>query len=87
MPKNPYSAAAVRWSLIVLGLLGAIGGSIVAGSALMKGSASGCFTVRCISTRTWTAAADPTQFWFYVLFWLVLAILMGRMGWKEWRYR
>jgi hypothetical protein len=85
MPENPYSAAATRWTLIVLGLLGSILSGMWVVSVLIRGSTDGCFSRVCVQDRTWTAAHDPTQFWFYVLFWLVVAILMGRTAWKAWR--
>jgi hypothetical protein len=85
MPENPYSAAATRWALIVLGSLGFIGSAILAVGTLVKGSTDGCFSRVCISNRTWTAAQDPTQFWFYVVIWSAVAVLMGRMAWNAWR--
>jgi hypothetical protein len=85
MRENPYSVAAARWAMIALGIVGLSGAGILVITTLVKGSTSGCFTRNCISTRVWSAASDPTQFWFYVFFWSAAAILMGRMAWKAWR--
>ena len=85
MARNPYTEAITRWSIVVLGIVGATLSVFLLWKALSAGTTDGCFSRYCMPTKTWTAQANPTQFCFYVLFWAAVTGIFGRVAWKAWR--
>jgi hypothetical protein len=85
MLKEQYVAKVQRWFVVVLTVAGCILSALVSVRTLMSGSATGCFSRLCMVDHGWTIGQHPTQFWFYVLFWLAAAVAFGRMAWKAWR--
>jgi len=85
MTPNPYAAPAVRWLRVVLGAICFVLSAMLVWQTLSSGAADGCFSRRCIPARMWTAQEYPTQFWFYILFWVTIGGISGRTAWRAWR--
>jgi hypothetical protein len=82
MPRNPYVDAASKYFRIVLGGLACLGCAGLATLQLVAGEAGDLGRTGKVLGVHWTAADHPAQFWFIVVFWVVLAFLTGRDAWK-----
>ena len=83
MQENPYSAAASRYSQIVLGAVGC-GTSI---ALIIWSLSSGHvpeFTIRSIGPG-YFAASHPSQFWFTIVLFGAMALGLGWVAWRAYR--
>lgn len=85
MPNNPYAAAASRifgivlYSIGCLVCLGSVVRSLRCGAALAfdRGIPS--------AGTSYTAAANPSQFWFGIVAYALVGMALGWLAWRTYR--
>ena len=84
MPVNPYSAAISRIFGIVVAGLGALSCLAAVVGSLMSGHALGFGRSSAVLGSGYTSA-DTSQFWFGIVFYLLVGLALGWLAWRTYR--
>ena len=83
MKSNPYASAINRYFQIATGALGSVASLTIVVTSLVSRSTPGL--TRRTAYQSWTAAINPTQYWFSIGFWIIVSLVMARIAWKAYR--
>jgi hypothetical protein len=83
MKDNPHTSALNRWFQLATGALGSAASLTIVITSLVSRRAPG-LTRRTVY-QSWTAADNPTQYWFSIGFWIIVSLVMSRIAWKAYR--
>ncbi len=86
MSNNPYADAMRRWFFIILYSLGAIACAGLVALSLVSGKtvAPGGRGI-ALDSSTYELAHAPSQFWFAVVRYAILASAFAWLAWRAWR--
>ena len=85
MSNNPYSAAISRVFGIVTAGLASVLCLIAVGHSLVSGHALGFGRRSALLGNGYTASADPSQFWFGIVFYSLGGLGLGWLAWRTYR--
>lgn len=85
MSNNPYTAGISRIFGIVVAGLGSLACLLAVMGSFLSGNALGFGRRAAALGSGYTAAADPSQFWFGILFYSLVGLALGWIAVRSYR--